>query len=89
MADSAFLRCGLIFGAEALMFFFATLNIRACAKGKTAMTLGTDAGIAGFNFFLIGRIAEQGDAPSLLAYIAGAMVGSYIGMWFSQHWKGE
>lgn len=75
-----------IFGAEAVLFLMATLNIRACAKGHLRSTLATDAVIAGLNFFLIQRIADAGTLTEQAAYIAGAVVGSAVGMWFTKHW---
>ena len=76
-----------IFGAEAVLFLVLTINYRACAKGWVKMTVGTDAMIAGLNFSLIKWIAETGSLPEHGAYIAGAMVGSSIGMRLTQHWK--
>lgn len=77
----------LVFGAEALMFLVATVNMRACAKGWVRSTILTDAAIAGLNFSLIKWIAETGSLPEHGAYIAGAMVGSAVGMWATRHWK--
>lgn len=79
----------LIFLAEGAAFFAATLNIRACAKGMTGMTLSTDAVIAGLNFFIISKIAESASPMRFVAYISGALGGSYVGMWYSKHWREE
>ena len=76
-----------IFGAEAVLFLVLTINYRACAKGWVKTTVSTDAVIAGLNFSLIKWIAETGSLGEHGAYIAGAMVGSTIGMWITQHWK--
>jgi hypothetical protein len=75
-----------VFGAEAVLFLVLTVNYRACAKGWVEMTISTDAIIAGLNFSLIKWIAETGSLGEHGAYIAGAMVGSTIGMWATKHW---
>jgi hypothetical protein len=76
-----------VFGAEALMFLLATINIRACAKGWTQATVLTDALIAGLTFSLIKWIAETGTLAEHGAYIAGAVVGSVAGMQITRRWK--
>lgn len=81
------MRLALVFGAEALLFLFITLNYRACAKGWVKTTVGTDAVIAGLNFSLIKWIAETGTLGEHSAYITGAMAGSTVGMWITKHWK--
>lgn len=82
-------RLVILFVAEAVVFLMATLNIRACAKGRIQMTLGTDAAIAGLNFLLIQRIAEAGTSLECMAYTAGAVAGSAAGMFLTKHWTEE
>lgn len=77
----------LLFGAEALLFFVCTINFRACAKGHMKMTIGTDGLIAGINFTLIKWIADANTPVAQIVYIAGACVGSYIGMFYTRHWS--
>lgn len=77
----------VIFFAEAASFFLATLNIRACSKNMLGFTLVTDAGIAGFNFFLVKRISETGGWPEGTAYALGAVVGSAVGMVITKGWQ--
>ena len=68
------------------MFLIATVNIRACARGCVRATVVTDGVIAGLNFSLIKWIAETGSLGEHGAYIAGSMVGSWVGMRISRHW---
>ena len=89
MPDLPLVRYGLIFGAEALLFLLLTVNYRACAKGWVKTTVGTDVVIAGLNFSLIKWIADTGTLGEHGAYIAGAAVGSVIGMGITKHWRGE
>lgn len=77
---------GLFFG-EALVFLFATINIRACAKGWVKATLSTDAIIAGLNFSLVVWIAEAGGFIEQISYVLGGVCGSAVGMYLTKHWK--
>jgi FtsH-binding integral membrane protein len=80
------MRLVVLFVAEALVFLMATLNVRACAKGRVVATLSTDAAIAGLNFVLIRKVADAQSTAELVVYTAGAVVGSAIGMYVTRHW---
>lgn len=73
--------------AQFANFLAAAVNIRACAKGRTAMTLSTDAVILFLNFTVLAWIIEAHTWPAKLAYIVGGVLGSWAGMWLTDHWK--
>lgn len=81
------MRALFIFVAETVLILMLTVNFRACAKGHTAMTIGTDGLIAGLGFTLIRWIAEASGQLEQSAYVAGAMVGAWLGMTLTRHWK--
>lgn len=74
------LRALLIGSLEFLAFLIVTVNFRACAKGKVALTVGTDVLIATIGFEITQRIAEATTLEERLAYIVGASLGSIAGM---------
>lgn len=71
---------GIMFGAMALQYFLATLNIRACAQANYLWTLLSDAAIAANGFLITKKIVESKSKIGFAAYIVGGMVGSQVGI---------
>lgn len=80
------LQAFLIGVLEFLSFLIVTVNFRACAKGKIALTVGTDVLIATIGFEITQRIAEATTLEERLAYIVGASLGSVSGMRLTRRW---
>lgn len=77
----------LLFTAEALVFLLATINFRACTKGMLRLTVVSDMLIAALGFSMVRWIAEAGTVFEQVIYVAGAGVGSMIGMHLTKQWK--
>jgi hypothetical protein len=71
---------------EFFTFFVATVNFRACAKGWWRAALLTDVLISVNGFFLTRAVVEAGGAADVLAYAAGAALGSFAGMRLTRRW---
>lgn len=82
-------RIPLVLLAEAFVFFLASINQRATAKYKIGWTLTTDGGIAAVNFTLIKWIGDSGSIEEQIAFVVGAILGSYIGMRLTKSWESK
>lgn len=65
---------------EFIAFLLATLNFRYCAKGHMRGTMTTDILLAANSFFVVKLVADAHSPWEMLGFVAGAALGSYIGM---------
>jgi hypothetical protein len=71
----------LYFAAQASIYSLATLNYRACAQGRLARTLITDAMLAALGFLVIRHIATDATTwPAFAGYVSGGLAGTTIAM---------
>lgn len=77
----------LFFIVEALAFYLANVSIRYCAKGHKWETVSLDMLIAMNGFFIIKLVSEPTMWQDMAGFLAGAFVGSYVGMTSTQHLK--
>jgi hypothetical protein len=76
----------VIGGLEFLSFLIATIGIRACAKGKILLVMGTDILFATIGFQLTQMIANADTLQERVAYVVGACLGSACGMLLTRRW---
>jgi uncharacterized protein YebE (UPF0316 family) len=79
-------RAVLIGGLEFLSFLIVTINFRACAKGKIALTCSTDAMLATLSFVLTRQIVNANTRAEMICYVIGACTGSVLGMRITRGW---
>lgn len=76
----------LLFVGQGVNFLIAVLNIRAAARGKIAITAGTDFLFCAVNFLLIQRVATARNHWELLAYALGGACGSALAIVVTRRW---
>ena len=77
----------LLFGGQALNFFLLVINIRACARGKVLIAVGTDFLICLLGFSIFKLIAANvAGMVEMFAYAMGGAVGSALAIWMTKKW---
>jgi len=81
------MRLALLFLAEVTIFLLASVNQRATAKYRMGPTLFSDAAIAAVGFTVVKWVVEATSPLEQIVYVAGATVGSYLGMRWTRTWE--
>lgn len=74
----------LFFGAQMLNFTLITVNYIAIAERNYLWTAVSDLVFTSVNFFIIKKIAEsKGQVHEWVAYVAGSIAGSMLGIYIA------
>jgi hypothetical protein len=70
---------------QTICYSILTVNFRAVAEGRLAISLLSDGINASFAFFVVRKIAKSDDALSgFFGYVSGSLVGTALGMYISK-----
>ena len=65
-----------------------TINYRAIAAGLVPAAMVTDALASAISFFIIRRVARDGDGhAALLGMMAGGSLAAWFGIWLTRAWS--
>jgi hypothetical protein len=74
----------VMFFSQLCAYLLITINFRAVAHSNYGWTAGTDLAFAGFNFWLIKRIAKSESTIAWVGYTLGGVTGSLLGIFVTK-----
>jgi hypothetical protein len=74
----------VMFFSQLCAYLLITINMRAIAHSNYAWTAGSNLTFAGFNYWLIKRIAKSESTLAWIGYTLGGVTGSMLGIFLSK-----